>query len=346
MSNSSPHSLHPSDRRPITYRHAFEVVYVEDGVNPDRVSEILSLIQPREVIPIHHYKDVFCRPHQDVVLQKQSPALILANKRAPFFYPGAPVCQSFGNEHFYYTSVAMNCLFDCEYCYLQGMYPSGNVVVFLNYEDYLDELSRLLTEHPVYLCLSYDTDLFPLESISHAIGYWLDVVSTKENLRMEIRTKAAPHHLVALPNVYYAFTISPQPVIDAYEHRAASLHNRLQAAKEAIEAGCNVRLCFDPMIVVPHWEDVYDEMMQEVLATIPVEQLSDVSIGSFRISKEYLKILRRVRPDGAIGFYPFQLKDGYYHYPDDTARRMQERICTALSSRLPKERIFFDQESL
>ncbi|MBQ4373551.1 MAG: radical SAM protein [Lachnospiraceae bacterium] len=346
MNSSNPTSLHPFDKRPFSYRHAFEIVYVEDGVDSQRVSEILSLVQPREVIPIHHYKDVFCRPHQDVVLQKQSPALILANKRAPFFYPGAPVCQSFGNEHFYYTSVAMNCLFDCEYCYLQGMYPSGNVVVFLNYQDYLDELNHLLTQHSVYLCLSYDTDLFPLEAISHAISFWLDVASTKSNFRMEIRTKAAPKHLRPLPNVYYAFTISPQPVIDAYEHRAASLQNRLQAVKEALAAGCKVRLCFDPMIVVPNWEDIYKEMLQEVLSTVPIEQLSDVSIGSFRISKDYLKILRRVRPDGAIGFYPFRLKDGYYHYPDDTAARMQSLVYDAIASRLPAERIFFDQESL
>ena len=27
---------------------------------------------------------------------------------------GAPVCQSFGNENFYYCSCMMNCIFDCE----------------------------------------------------------------------------------------------------------------------------------------------------------------------------------------------------------------------------------------
>ncbi|MCR5641013.1 MAG: radical SAM protein [Lachnospiraceae bacterium] len=330
----------------MTPGRTFDVVYVEDGLDPNRVQEILLRVQPKEVIPIGHYKDVFCRPHQDVVLQRQAPALILAAKRAPFFYPGAPVCQSFGNEHFYYTSLAMNCLFDCEYCYLQGMYPSGNVVIFLNYGDYLDELNHLLTHHPVYLCLSYDSDLFPIEHLSGAISFWLDVASTKKNLRLEIRTKAAPHHLRPLPNVYYAYTISPQPVISAYEHKAASLTQRLASAAEAIANGCKVRLCFDPMILVPHWRAVYGEMLSQVLSIIPIEQLSDVSIGSFRISKDYLKILRRIRPDGAIAFYPFVLKDGYYHYPDDIAAGMQQFITQALVPRLGAERLYFDQDSL
>lgn len=30
--------------------------------------------------------------------------LILAAKHGELLYPGAPVCQNFGNEHFYYTS--------------------------------------------------------------------------------------------------------------------------------------------------------------------------------------------------------------------------------------------------
>ena len=173
----------------------------------------------------------------------------------------------------------------------------------------------------------------------------MDVASTTTDLRVEIRTKAAPRSLRPVDNVYYAYTISPQPIIDAYEHRAATLTNRLASAKEAIEAGCQVRLCFDPMIVVPNWRQVYTEMMDEVLATIPVEQLSGISIGAFRISKDFLKILRRVRPDSAIPFYPFELKDGYYYYPEETTAAMQSLLLEKLGDRVPREKIFFDQES-
>ena len=36
-----------------------------------------------------------------------------------------------------------NCLFDCKYCFLQGMYSSANYVIFVNYEDYYDEIKKI-----------------------------------------------------------------------------------------------------------------------------------------------------------------------------------------------------------
>ena len=34
----------------------------------------------------------------------------------------------------------MNCPFDCEYCYLKGMYQTPYTVVFVNFEDYAEEV--------------------------------------------------------------------------------------------------------------------------------------------------------------------------------------------------------------
>ena len=36
-----------------------------------------------------------------------------------------------------------NCLFDCKYCFLQGMYSSANYVIFVNYEDYYEEIKKI-----------------------------------------------------------------------------------------------------------------------------------------------------------------------------------------------------------
>lgn len=114
-------------------------------------------------------------------LQHGSKALIIARKDGQLLYEGAEVCQSFGNEYFYYTSCVMNCIYDCEYCYLKGMYPSGNLVIFINIEDIFAELETLLAKHPVYLCVSYDTDLLALENIA---GF----VKNGQSLRWSIRS--------------------------------------------------------------------------------------------------------------------------------------------------------------
>ena len=144
-------------------RHPFHHVYIERKLaeNYD-VDNVLKKLPGSRIVWINHYKDVFNRKNQSLEIQKKSPALILAKKEGQLIYSGSKECQDFGNDNFYYTSCMMNCLFDCEYCYLQGMYPSADVVLFMNLEDIFNEVVRMLTVHPVYLCVSYDTDLIAL----------------------------------------------------------------------------------------------------------------------------------------------------------------------------------------
>ena len=54
-------------------------VYVEKGARAYPLTDaILSKLQGSVVIDIDHYKDVFDRPRQDIVFQKENPCLILA----------------------------------------------------------------------------------------------------------------------------------------------------------------------------------------------------------------------------------------------------------------------------
>ncbi len=131
-----------NNKNQIFYRPFFSTVYAERNVWNEEWENKLS----KTPIFINHYKDIFNRSHQDFAAQKKAPSLILAKKTGTLIYKGAPVCQNFGNEHFYYTSCMMNCIYHCDYCYLQGMYPSGHVVVFVNLEDYFKELEALKSD--------------------------------------------------------------------------------------------------------------------------------------------------------------------------------------------------------
>ena len=181
------------------YNLPFSHIYVEEEALFSPLAQ--KLIKKTAPIVIHHYMDIFGRTHQNFSIQKESPALILAVKHGNFIYPGANVCQSFGNSYFYYTSFAMNCPFHCEYCYLQGMYSSANIVLFVNTEDYLKELAQLLCQHSVYLCISYDTDLLALEYLTGFLEHYLCFAAKKHKLVTELRTKSAflPSFLFSLP---------------------------------------------------------------------------------------------------------------------------------------------------
>ena len=51
-------------------------------------------------------------------------------------------------------------------------------------------------------------------------------------------------------------------------------------------------LCFDPMIYCSDWKKHYDAMFAQVCGTLDLEKLADVSVGTFRISQDYLKKMR------------------------------------------------------
>ncbi|HCX65536.1 MAG TPA: DNA repair photolyase, partial [Eubacteriaceae bacterium] len=169
----------------------FSHVYIErDILHHDRTQEILRRFPRSKQIVIEHYKDVFNRKKQNYRLQKMSPKLILAERKEHFFYPGSFLCQDFGNTHFYYTTLAMGCIFDCEYCYLQGMHPSGNIVFFVNLEDYFHEIERILKKHPLFLSVSYDTDLLTFERYLQYGKGWIEFANEHPNLTLELRTKS------------------------------------------------------------------------------------------------------------------------------------------------------------
>ena len=140
--------------------------------------------------------------------------------------------------------------------------------------------------------------------------------------------------------VIYALTLSPQAVIERYEHHTPSLKQRLDFASKLIDSGCAVRLCFDPMIYLPDWEQEYARLFQQVCDVIDMDGVVDVSVGTFRISQDYLKKMRKQEPNCALVWFPFQNENGYYHYPKQLMEQMETFLVDRFSQILPKEKIF------
>ena len=331
----------------------FSHIYVEEELlGGEEVQAILKKFPKAKLIPIRHYKDLFNRRKQNRALQEKSRKLILSRKEGQRIYPGAPVCQSFSESSFYYASLLMNCPFHCEYCYLQGMYPSANLVLFLNLEDYFSDCQRLIKEKgSLYLCISYDTDLLALEELYPFVERFARFLEKEPNLRIEVRTKAGGESLFrrirkmhlsedAKKRLIFAFTLSPEKIVSEAEHGTAGLTGRLKAVKMAMEEGFTLRLCFDPMLYHADWERLYSALLEKVFREIPMEKLYDVSVGSFRISESYLKIMTKSCGTSPYTSFPYENTDGYYHYPKELLLKMEGFLEQRLLEKLPKEKIF------
>ena len=284
----------------------FSHLYIEEEAFGYPMTErIRNCFPDASVIRISRYGELFDRPRQSYLEQYPSRNLILAVRHGTVIYPGAPVCQSFDQRWFYYCTPAMNCVYNCSYCWLKGMYQTANLVIFVNQEYFLEETEKLLMEHPAYLCLAYETDLVPLEPMTGILSQWAQAA-----------------------------------IFDSMEQGTGTMEQRIRAAETAAEAGFRIRLCFDPMIRFPGWKAAYEDLIAACRKSIPPESIRDCSIGTFRISASYLQNMRKRFPDSAVVQYPYETSNGYCHYPASVKEEMEQYLLSLLKGYVSEKQIY------
>ena len=326
----------------------FSCIYIERAVaDHPRTQKILAAFPNARRIYVENYREIFDRRRQNYPLQQAARALILARNTGELIHRGSPVCQSFDNRYFYYCSSVMNCLYDCEYCWLKGMYESGHMVIFVNLEDTFREVDRLLRQHPVYLCVSYDTDLLALDPLTGYARAWAEFAASRENLTIEIRSKGVGRlpDLALSQRTILAFTMSPDDICRRFEQSSPGPDTRIRNVQEAIKRGFPVRLCCDPVLVLPGWKKSMTGLMEELDRRIDWAAIRDVSIGTFRLSAEYIRRMRSRYPESALLQYPYVCENGYYHLPDDIEKDAMQYMTQLLTERIGKEQIFVWRET-
>ena len=294
-----------------------------------------------KIIFIKHYKDIFNRPNQDFGVQSKSKNLILARRAAPFLYEGSYYSDGFEYENFFYTPSILGCLYDCEYCYLSGMYNSANSVFFVNTQDFFDAVLPYL-DKPTLIAISYDTDTLAIESLTSHTQEWIEFAQKHPNLHLEVRTKSANFKAIKAlhvsDQVVLAWTLSPQRIIDLYEHKTPSLQKRLASIKEAIDAGWRVRVCIDPVIYNEDFNELYPPLIDQLFNTIDAKKLFQLTLGSFRMSSVHLKKIKKLRRSD-IAFYPYEVKDNIVSYGKTIEQNILHVMLQKAIQYIPKERI-------
>jgi len=322
----------------------FSHIYIEKEVLSHPITELILKKFPRSIlIEIETYKEIFSRSKQNYKLQEMSRKLILAKKRGEFIYPGPPLCPNFGHHYFYYTTLILNCIFSCDYCFLKGMYSSAHIVVFVNIEDYFKEIDILLKKHPIYLSLSYNTDLMALEKIVPFFSMFMEYIDLKMDLIIEVRTKSAEYKILEKlkpkENVILSWTLLPKEIIKKFEPKTPNLELRLHAIKKALEYGWKVRLNFDPLIFIENWKEIYLRFIGEIFKEIEPHKIYDISIGVFRIPKDYFKRMKKIFTN-EITLFPYEEDKKSLTYPYELRKEMIDFFLQNISTNIPNEKIF------
>ena len=331
----------------------FSHIYIEKEAYGYSLSDtILRKFSNSSIIDIKHYKDVFNRSGQDFQTQKKSMNLILAKKTSPFLYPITDMVQGHHMSGFFYTTPMLNCLYNCEYCFLQGMYSSGNIVIFVNQDDFYDAIKLELNQNKVSkevvtVSISYNTDLLAMENLFPITKSWIKFASECKNFMIEIRTKSSNFKPIdtmdSNQNILLSWTISPEEVSKAYEHLAPPLSQRISAIQSAMDKGWKVRLCIDPVMDIENWDKIYSDFFLYLFQKINNKKLYDITLGTFRMNKDYFNRINRRNPESEIYYSEYVTEKNTVALPKNIRSHIMEKLKQELSKYIvPKKILVWD----
>ena len=324
-----------------------ETIYIEENiVQHPRVIEIMTRFPQARKIICGRYGEVFNPKAQNFRLQKQKPALILAEKYKNFTM-SVPSGYGIGASRNFYFSHMLNCLYDCRYCFLQGMYQSANYVLFINYEDFQDEIKQRCAEtptEPVHFFSGYDCDSLALEPVTGFAEQFLPIFEAIPNAWLELRTKSTQVRSLlsreAFPRCIVAFSLNPDEIATKVEAKAPSLERRLDALLKLQTHGWQIGLRFDPMIYQLGYQQQYQHLFEQVFSVIKLESLHSVSLGAFRLPEKYFKKVHKLFPDEKLFVSPLENNQGMISYKEALEQEMTHFCTEQLLRYIPKELFF------
>jgi len=214
---------------------------------------------------------------------------------------------------FYKLVPSTNCVYDCEYCFLQSTYRAVRPYVCAYVIDF-DGLGKTLrqmfaSDGKVLLNAGEMSDPIACDVLAN-IPQLVTLFGEIENVRLLLLTKSGFAEIEPLldashgGNTVLVWSVNCQEMIAQYEHGTASLEDRLRAGRAAQDAGYEVRFRLDPMIVSPNWRDAYERAISAIYAQ--AISPSRITIGSFRMLTPLKHIIAKRFPDSTLLSHPLE----------------------------------------
>mgnify|MGYP006427297549 CR=1 FL=1 len=334
-----------------------EVIFLEEGAEAYLLAQKVLSLLPN--VPRQSFQDMTTLTEQmrassyDVFGQGKK-ILALSRfkgdflKKCPGISPGMVCCN------YYVVNLAKNCIYHCSYCFLQDFLGNNPMqVAYVNVEDLLGELEQVFTQYPdrnFRVGTGELTDSLALDSIVPYTASLLPFFNRQSNAVLELKTKSDQIENLLNhsdpTNVIVSWSLNPQTIIDLEEKGTPGLTQRLEAARACLEKGYRIGFHFDPIIIIPGWEEAYRQLVEVLCDTLPIEKVEWVSLGSFRYRPSLKTIIKSRHPDTRL-FTSEHLpsKDGKFRYLRPLRNQAYETIRGYLKSRSDALSIYLCMET-
>ena len=281
----------------------FDRIFIEQEVKDLPATEkILRTFPDLPITEIDQVDKVFGQVKKPYLQKRETLNLFLGKKRGQLVKEAPEAYGAAGAPHYYFVH-AYNCIYECQYCYLQGYFHSPDIVLFLNHAEIAEEIHRVADQHPdqtVWFHAGEFSDSLALSRLSGELDFYFDCFKKRPTAKLELRTKSANiRELLKLepaPNIITSFSLSPDKASKHFDLKTPPLKARLAAMKALSDAGHPLAIHLDPIIYQPNFIEAYDQMLSQLTNQIDLNRIQYISLGVVRFTKDVYREVRNNYP--------------------------------------------------
>ena len=281
----------------------FHKIFVEEDIqHQKRTRSIIKHYPKADVQVIDLLENYFGRVKKPYLQKRDSLNLYVAQKRGALIKK-APDAYGLGSNHHWTFFNAYNCIYECNYCYLQGYFHSPDIVLFINYNDMLKEAEKMIksTQGRLHFHSGEYADSLALSHLTDELETYFHFFSRTSNATLELRTKSVNIRkllqLPPLPNVIASFSLSPEDKIKRNDRGTPPLQHRLKAMEKVRDHGHPLAIHFDPIIYDHNIFAKYEELILSLANLFDFKTISHFSLGIVRFTKDVYFQVKKHYPE-------------------------------------------------
>lgn len=252
-------------------------------------------------------------------LSEAKKTLLISTHRGDAFKP----CQGTGSGHlccnYWVIDLISGCPMDCSYCILQHYLENNPLLtIYANIDEILTRAAIYFAEHKDKMFRVGTGELSDSLALDHITGFSRKIIeyfSPHKNVVLELKTKTSNIGHLLKPGctgsrlrgngrrgerVVISWSVNPQKIIESEEVGSASLSERFEAARRAVQAGYRIGFHFDPIIYSEGWEGQYKQVADQIVQNFPFEKIAWISIGTLRFPPQMKEIVIKRFPKSRI----------------------------------------------
>ncbi|MCL2485332.1 MAG: hypothetical protein FWF00_01220 [Endomicrobia bacterium] len=269
------------------------------------------------------------------------------------FFKKCPCTSGVVNCGYSIMNLGMGCPYECSYCFLQGYQNIPGIVIPYNIDDYLTEEKIVSNTKGFFdykrIGSGEFTDSLVFDHITGFSKQITDFFKKHNDIMFEFKTKSVNiKNLIesgGQENIVAAWSVNSLKMAEENEFKAASMHERLNAAKKCADAGFSTAFHFDPVIFYDDWKNGYKETVDMIFDTVPEKSIKWISIGTLRMPAAQKTVIENRFPENSLLDGELILGQDYkLRYHKDLRIEMYKTIIEAIKSKKTKTAVYLCME--